>query len=209
MLDSVFIAAPEKTSKRLMVVLHGLGDSIEGYRWLPPALRLSRQNYVLVNAPDDYYGGFSWYEFQGDAKPGVERSRTLLFELLDELRERGFPTQETTLFGFSQGCLMTIEAGCRYPHKLAGLIGISGYAHEPESLVKELSPLAREQRFLVTHGTTDPLIPIEKSRKRIEFLQNEGLQIEWMEFQKAHTIAGEEELTVIRKFVDRAYGDSK
>jgi phospholipase/carboxylesterase len=47
-----FIPAAAKNSGRLMIVLHGLGDSIEGYRWLPPALDLAGLNYLLVNAPD-------------------------------------------------------------------------------------------------------------------------------------------------------------
>ena len=205
MLDHEFIKSPDKTSKRLLVALHGLGDSIEGYRWLPNALQQSGLNYVLVNAPDEYYGGFSWYDLMGDAKAGVERSRSLLFELLDRFRREGFPTEETILFGFSQGCLMTIETGCRYPHKLAGLIGVSGYAHAPDELVNEFSPGAREQRFLITHGTADPLIPIDKSRQHIELLKAHGLRIEWVEFQKVHTIDGEKELSVIRQFIERAY----
>ena len=61
-----------------MVVLHGLGDSIEGYRWLPNALALPWMNFVLVNAPDPYFGGFSWYNIAGDPAPGVERSRRLV-----------------------------------------------------------------------------------------------------------------------------------
>jgi len=49
---------------------------------------------------------------------------------------------------------MTIEMGARYPHLFAGLVGISGYVFEPERLVKELSPVAKQQRFLITHGNT-------------------------------------------------------
>ena len=45
-----------------MVMLHGLGDSIEGYRWWPEALGLPWLNHLLVNAPDDYYGGYSWFD---------------------------------------------------------------------------------------------------------------------------------------------------
>ena len=50
-------------TRRLMVMLHGLGDSIEGYRWLPEAMALPWLNYLLVNAPDDYYGGYSWFDY--------------------------------------------------------------------------------------------------------------------------------------------------
>jgi hypothetical protein len=39
-------------------MLPGLGDSIEGYRWLPEAMDLPWMNHLLVNAPDQYYGGY-------------------------------------------------------------------------------------------------------------------------------------------------------
>lgn len=205
MLVTGFIPAAEKDSRRLMVVLHGLGDSMEGYRWLPPALDLPWLNYLLINAPDGYYTGYSWYDFQGDPKPGVKRSRELLFNQLDDLRAKDFPTGQTILFGFSQGCLMTLETGLRYPHRLAGLIGISGYVHEPEQLLKELAPCAKEQRILVTHGTSDPLIPFQQVKKQMLQLKDAGLQLDWREFHKAHTIAGDEELDVIRNFVAASY----
>ncbi len=201
MLHTELIPAQQADSRRLLVALHGLGDSLEGYRWLPEALGLPWLNCLLVNAPDEYYGGFSWYDFAVDPAPGVQRSRKLLFELLNEQAERVFPTEQTVLFGFSQGGLMAVDVGARYPRRLAGLVSISGYVHEPEQLLAELSPVARQQRFLVTHGTDDTLIPFAEVREQIHLLKAEGLRIEWHEFAKDHTIAGEEELAVIRDFI--------
>lgn len=201
MLTRELIPATQPESKRLMIALHGLGDSMEGYRWLPQAMNLPWLNYLLVNAPDDYYGGFSWYDIYENPGSGIKRSRALLSELLGEQRDNGFPTDQTILFGFSQGCLMTLEIGARYPHLLAGCVGISGYAHEPETLIQEFSPVATRQHFLMTHGAFDPLIPIDKVHPQIQLLKNAGLNIEFHEFQKEHTIAGEPELSLIRDFV--------
>ncbi|MCS1408842.1 MAG: hypothetical protein M2R45_02019 [Verrucomicrobia subdivision 3 bacterium] len=184
-----------------MIVLHGLGDSIEGYRWLPPALNLPWLNYALVNAPDGYFGGYSWYGIQGDSNPGVVRSRKLLFELLDHFREEGFLTESTYLFGFSQGCLMTWEIGMRYPHCLAACIGISGYVHQVDTLLTEISPLAKQQHFLITHGYQDPLIPLVPVRDTVKKIKRQGFDVDWREFQKEHTIAGAEEIDLIRQFV--------
>jgi phospholipase/carboxylesterase len=204
MLHAELIPAAEKNSTRLMIMLHGLGDSIEGYRWLAEAMDLLWMNYLLVNAPDDYFGGWSWFDLQ-DHAPGVERSRKMIFELLDDLRAKKFPTEQTTLGGFSQGCLMTVDVGLRYPHKFAGLVGISGWVFELEKTVKQLSPVAREQRLLMTHGVSDPIVPIEKVRPQIPQLKAAGLNVEWREFPKAHTIHGEIELAVIRNFVRAGY----
>jgi len=190
----------------LMVMLHGLGDSIEGYRWLPEAMRLPWLNYLLVNAPDDYYGGYSWFDYPDNYKPGVRRSRELLFELLDNLRPKGFPAEQITFGGFSQGSLLAIEIGLRYPHRMAGIVGISGWVCEPEKLLRELSPVAKQQRLLVTHGKFDPLVPFDLTRGQIRQLKAAGLNVQWHEFAKVHTIA-EEEIVLVRDFVRAGYGN--
>jgi phospholipase/carboxylesterase len=201
-LNTDLIPAREKSS-RLMIVLHGLGDSMEGYRDVPATLRIPWLNYLLVNAPDPYYGGYSWYDFAGDAAPGVVRSRALLTSLLDSQRAN-FPSDQTILFGFSQGCLMTLETGLRYPHKLAGLIGVSGYVQDEPALENELSEAAREIPILWTHGTRDPLIPLDAVRQQVQSLKNAGLKIDWHELPKEHTIDPREP-QIIRDFISRCF----
>lgn len=205
MLHTELIPAADKNSRRLMVMLHGLGDSIAGYRWLAPVLDLPWLNVLLVNAPDEYYGGYSWFDYPNNIGPGILRSRKLLFELLDDLRAKNYPADQITLGGFSQGCLMTIDVGFRYPHRLAGLVGLSGWVFEVETLLHELSPVAKQQRLLATHGPYDPVIPIDPVRKQMQTLRAAGLAVEWHEFPKAHTIHGTEEITVIREFVRKGY----
>jgi phospholipase/carboxylesterase len=205
MLETALIPAKAGGTPRLLVVLHGLGDSMEGYRWLPEMLQLPWLNYLLVNAPDPYFGGYSWYDFAGDPLPGIQRSRTLLSELVDKLPEIGFQQGQTAFFGFSQGCLMTLETGLRYPRPLAGLVGISGYLHDPAALIREKSPAALEEPILITHGKRDPLIPVDMARRQIILMKEAGFQIEWHELDKPHTIAGEDELELIRRFLERVF----
>jgi phospholipase/carboxylesterase len=201
MLTTDFVPAVRLGSPSLLIAFHGLGDSMEGYRWMPDELNLPWLNYLLVNAPDDYYGGFSWYDIYGKPEPGIARSRAMISELLDLQIARGFPAECITLFGFSQGCLMVLETALRYPSRLAGLIGVSGYVHDVQGLVNSLSAQAREQRVLMTHGTEDPLIPIAPVRQQVRILREAGIQIEWREFRKVHTIAGVEEIALIRDFI--------
>lgn len=208
-LETAFVPAEQAGSRHLMIVLHGLGDSLEGYRWLPGVMNLPWLNFLLVNAPDEYYGGFSWFPYPGERGPAIKRSRELLFKLLEAQRERGFAPEDTFMFGFSQGCLMSCEIGIRYPHKLAGIVGISGWAEEPAKLLVEQSPVAKEQRFLITHGTLDPLIPFAAAKDSFARLKEGGLQIDWHEFPKEHTIYGESEMHVIRKFVAPATGKAE
>jgi phospholipase/carboxylesterase len=207
MLHSEFVPASDRNSKRLMVMLHGLGDSIEGYRWMPETLALPWLNFLLVNAPDKYYEGWSWFDYPDNMGPGVVRSRKLLFDLLDDLRGRGYASEHITLGGFSQGGLMTVDVGLRYPHRFAGLVDISGWVFEIDKLLADLSPAAREQRLLITHGPFDPLIPFDPVREQANKLKLAKLKVDWRQYPKGHTIYGQEEISAIREFVKAGYGE--
>jgi predicted esterase len=49
------------------------------------------------------------------------------------------------------------------------------------------------------------MIPFAAVREQINVLKAAGLKIEWHEFAKAHSIAGEQEVAVIRQFVRACY----
>lgn len=190
-----------RPSDRLAVVLHGLGDSWAGFTWMPGELNLPWLNYLLVNAPDAYEIGYSWYDIANPA-PGVLRSRGLLNALFAELAEQGWESRNVLLFGFSQGCLMTIDFATRYAQPLAGIVGVSGYTFDLNAIAAEMTPQAREQAWLMTHGSHDELLPVSRTRAQVERLRSHGLQVEWHEFAKAHTIDPYDELPLFRSWID-------
>ena len=69
---------------------------------------------------------------------------------------------------------MTMEVALRYPRVLAGCVGVSGYLHEPEQALRELSPVARQQKTLFTLGSFDSLIPAEKVKGQLHLLHEEA-----------------------------------
>src|SRR5215831_5084256 len=146
-LDHIWLSAPQPANK-VMVVLHGLGDSAEWFLWIQEAFAVDSMDYLLLNAPAPYYIGFSWYDLPPHQGPGIVRSRKLLNEAFVEIERGGYPPDRTFLLGFSQGCLMTLEFGARYSRRLAGYIGISGYSTDPEALLRELNPEVNQGDWL-------------------------------------------------------------
>ena len=76
---------------------------------------------------------------------------------------------------------------------------------EPDQLLKLRSPFAGQQRFCITHGMMDDLIPIEESQKQVELVRQAGLQVEWKEIVKGHTIDPFGEMILIRRFIERCF----
>ena len=144
------------------------GDSLEGYRFLPEYLKVPGLEYLLVNAPDQYFTGFSWFDIFNDLRPGIQRSRALLFDLLGELQAHGWRSEDIGVFGFSQGCLMALDLACRYPQKFGCVVGVSGFVEFLEEYPEKFSPVAREQKIMATHGTLDSMLPYHKTRSQIQ-----------------------------------------
>lgn len=186
----------------ILLVLHGLGDSLEGYTFLPSLLRIPQMNYLLVNAPDRYFTGYSWFDLTGGPMDkGVYRSRDLLYQVLDSVRDAGWALEHVGVLGFSQGCLMTLDLACTYPEKLGAFVGISGFAAFLDQYPERLSPVARDQSILVTHGTSDPLLPLENTQAQIDALKGMGMKIDFKVYRKEHTIDPRQEVDDIRSFL--------
>ena len=202
---SVFLRAGEP-SPRLMVVLHGLGDSLEGFRWLPGAVGLSRYNFLLVNAPLEYGEGCAWYDPERDPQQDLERGRARLQRLFGELERQGWASSDILLFGFSQGCVVAADFALRWDKTLAGIVGISGYIFFSDTVEQEIHPQARQQSWLITHGRYDSVLPIDRTREQIRRLKRLGMRVDWLEVRKDHSIDMGEELAAVRAWIiDHAY----
>jgi len=198
-LDNLFIPA-QTPSKQLLIVLHGRGDSSEGFINLPSFINIESMNYLLLDAPFEYFGGCSWYQLPPDQLPGIEYSSKLLKETLDTVFREDFEASQSFLFGFSQGSLLTFEFGLRYEKKLAGYIAISGYIYDVEKLLEETRPNAAASSWLCTHGRFDNVLPYETSKAQIEFLQKSGFGVEFVSYDKEHAL-DRDELSMISEWI--------
>ncbi len=193
-------------SGKLLVVLHGRGDSSQGFHWMPETLAFRDLNYLLVNAPDQYFVGKSWYALPPDEALGVRRSRDLLDRLFDELLEQGYEPAEIGLFGFSQGSLMTLEWGARSALALGAYVGISGYCLDVTTLLAERSPSCTVESWLITHGRRDETLDYETTRQQIAELARGGFTLRFETYDKGHTIDPQDELPALRSFLAERLG---
>ncbi len=193
-------ASEDPRAGYLMVVLHGRGDSPEGFESFRDELAIPGLSALLLQAPDPYYTGFSWYELPPDQLPGVERSRGLLEKAFAEIFTAGYVPERTFLMGFSQGCLMTLEFGARFNTRLAGYLGISGYCLDEKKLITDSRPETRTAPWFVTHGDQDDVLPVARTRAQMQALAQAGFRLDYREYRKGHTIDPRRELPDLREW---------
>jgi phospholipase/carboxylesterase len=187
------------------LVLHGLGDSMDGWKPAAPLFATPGLGFIFVNAPDSYHGGYSWFDIAEDFTPDpgqIRRSRALLAELITHLLARlALPCGRLLLLGFSQGSLMVVDQALRAERRFAGVVGISGFMALLEEYPAAFSSVARSQRLLLTHGLHDARIPIAFARHQRDQLIALGVTPAWKEYPKEHSLDQAREVGDIRAFI--------
>jgi phospholipase/carboxylesterase len=135
-------------------------------------------------------GGAHWYAFMEVGYPEPETFWDTYREVgawLDAfLLDHGIGYDRTVLGGFSQGAVMTyafsLAAGRPRP---AASIALSGFIPTVEGFELDLTDIPP---FAIGHGTYDPIISVEFSRRARELLEEHGASVLYREYPLPHTL---------------------
>lgn len=175
------------SASAVIVFLHGRGSTIARIEWLARALRDaglgSDVAIALVEAPFSTGLGHSWGDSAAEQATSRARLRARLAELLGT-SEVG--RKRLVIAGFSQGAGMAIDLAVEEP-RISALASFSPcYSH----LRGEL-PKRDRLRVLLAHGARDTRCPVIESRSLAQVLKEAHRQVEYIEFDGAHTIPPE------------------
>jgi phospholipase/carboxylesterase len=179
---------PEPRSS--VIVLHGLGA--DGFDFVPIAAELQLQSlgalrFVFPHAPErpvTINGGYrmrAWYDILGtdlvrrEDEAGLRESLAAVSALIDRERTRGVPAERIVLMGFSQGCAMALMTAVRYPERLAGAVGLSGYLPLAASTATERHAANAGLPVFMAHGSQDPVVPMQRGADSREALLRLGM----------------------------------
>ena len=159
----------------LLVLLHGAGGS--GARMLQriaPAVDAAK---IVVLAPDSREP--TWDAIGGDFGEDVE--------FLNRALQRVFATvavdpARVTLGGFSDGATYALSLGL-----INGDVFPRVIAFSPGFVVR--GGTHGQPRFFVSHGTSDPILPIDgASRRIVPALRDRGYEVTYREFDGKHEV---------------------
>ncbi len=190
-----------------VIVLHGLGADGSDFVPVAEALDLSAVGavrFVFPHAPVrpvTINGGYrmrAWYDILGtdlqrrEDEAGLRESARAIAALIDRERERGIAANRIVLAGFSQGCAMTLMTGLRYPERLAGLVGMSGYLPLAATTAAERSEANRDVPVFLAHGRDDEIVVPARGEASREALVALGHDVEWHSYPMGHSVCPQE-----------------
>ena len=198
---------PKSVHKYSIIWLHGLGADGHDFEGIAPELHLNAEpniHFIFPNAPIQpvtVNGGMhmrAWYdilEMSLERKVdsvGIYQSAKLVSQLIEQEMDKGVPSEQILLAGFSQGGVIALHAGLRYSHKLAGIIGLSTYLPTLEQLKTEHSIANNTTPIFMGHGILDSVVAIESGKTAFNVLHALEYNIEWHDYLIEHSVCIEE-----------------
>lgn len=187
-----------------VIWLHGLGATADDFPPIVPELGLDDSRaiqFVFPQAPTrpiTINAGMQmpgWYDIKGmdiadkqDAV-GMSESQAIVTALIKELVERGFATDNIILAGFSQGGAVIYHTGLRYPQALAGLLALSTYLPFAQNVEAERAAANRQIPIFASHGSVDPVVPIQLGRGSVDALEALGYEVQWQTYPMEHQVS--------------------
>jgi phospholipase/carboxylesterase len=190
-----------------VIILHGLGADGTDFLSFGDQLDLSAigpVRYILPRAPvrpvtlNNGYQMRAWYDILGtqlerrEDEIGLRESMREVHALIDRETARGVAPNRIVLGGFSQGCAMTLLAGLRYPMRLGGLVGMSGYLPLAANTAAERHDANALVPIFMAHGKRDPMIALDRAVASRESLTKLGYAVDWHEYPMEHSVCIEE-----------------
>ena len=204
---SIIEIPPESAHHYTVIWLHGLGADGHDFESIVPELHLNAESgihFIFPNAPIQAVtinGGMemrAWYdilEMSLERKvdvAGIYQSEHMLRQLIDQEIAKGIPSEQILLVGFSQGGVIALHTGLRYPHKLAGIIGLSTYLPTLEQLKTERSRANYGTPIFMGHGILDSVVAIESGKGVFNALIDLDYKVEWHDYLMEHSVCIEE-----------------
>lgn len=204
-----------------VIWLHGLGADGNDFAGLVPELDLTGCppiRFVFPHAPSipvTINAGYvmpAWYDILGvnlvnrqDAA-GIQKSERDIVALIDNEVARGIAYEHIVLAGFSQGCAMALHTGLRLPHRLAGIMALSGYLPLADRYPSERLPANAHTPIFMAHGTQDPVVVLARGEESRDALSALGHPVQWHTYPMQHAVHPRE-VTDISAFLKQVLKD--
>ncbi len=188
-----------------IIWLHGLGA--DGEDFVPVAQEMNLPvavRYIFPHAPKQpvtINGGAimrAWYDIAAtdigrqQDEAGIRSSQSAIEKLIAQEKQRGIAAENIYLAGFSQGGVIALHTGLHHASRLGGVIVLSAYLPLTDTLPHATSMAAASTPIFMAHGLGDPVILYALGKTSAKKLNELGFQLEWHEYDMAHSVCIEE-----------------
>ncbi|HLT39983.1 MAG TPA: alpha/beta fold hydrolase [Enhygromyxa sp.] len=180
-LELVTAGADPHAELPMIVAIHGLGDSPEGFAGLLADFDRPAR-VILPRALDPYQPGWSWFpirardnDIEGLAA-GIERAANTLAPAIAELTKQRPTVGKPIVTGFSQGGMLAFCLAVHHGQLFSAALPIGGWLPPP---LWPKSPADTDAPPIIAfHGDDDRAVRYQPTQQAVAHLQTSGYRVE-------------------------------
>ncbi|GAA5987616.1 hypothetical protein JCM10908_007137 [Rhodotorula pacifica] len=183
-----------------VIFLHGLGGRVVQVMPLVEHMRtrLYQASWVLPSAPDKAITALdgtaipAWFDMvkvslpknspmpTKEAEDDMRESVKRVHELIEDELAKGIDPDRIVISGFSQGCAISLLAAMSTPHKLGGVMCLSGWLPMAYKIKNRKHPMQTDHASQIPvfwgHGTEDNTIQYNWGEESVAYLSQLGFK---------------------------------
>ena len=185
--------------KNAMILCHGYGGDGKDISLLANYWKnyLPETIFICPDAPEKCAvspNGFQWFDLMDQSEDEI-LAKSLIAEmklnkLIDEVKSKNnLNSNQIGIGGFSQGCMISLQAGIKRKDKVRCIVGYSGKIINTKHLEKNINS---RPEIILMHGEKDEVVPISCLLEAREFFNKNEYKIETKIFKNCeHRIPSE------------------
>ena len=185
-LDTIIIA-PENADeiKNAVILLHGYGGDGKDISLLTLNWRRFLKNTVFL-CPNGHEKceinpiGFQWFDLSKDDEEYILKksleAENIIKKFIEQVKSRyKLSNSKIVLSGFSQGCMMSINAGMTSDEEFSCIVGFSGKIINKNNLQDRIK---NKSKILLFHGSDDEIVSSNYLLEAKDFFERNKVSIE-------------------------------
>ena len=190
----VLRSGPSPEQARLVaILLHGRGASAEDILGLAHQFTSRDVAYLAPQA-----AGSTWYPYSFLApleqnEPWLGSALSVVGGLIEDLAQRGIPSERVVLMGFSQGACLALEFAARHARRYAGVVAFSGGLIGPPGTARDYAGEFAGTPVFIGCSDVDAHIPVARVYESTAVFRRMGAIVDERIYPgMGHTINAEE-----------------
>ena len=169
--------APLDDARAALLLIHGRGATAESMLALADELDLPDVALIAPQAANRTWYPYSFMAPIQQNEPNLTSALRLVKELVEQVMERGFSTEQIALLGFSQGACLATEFATRHSHRYGGVFGLSGGLIGPEGTPFDYDGSMDGTPVFLGCSDRDPHIPQSRVDETAEVFRTLGADV--------------------------------
>lgn len=156
---------------KVLIVLHGRGGNSRDIIALSDHLTVKDYALLAPQATSNTWYPYSFMAPLNQNEPWLSSALDLLKEIVDDLKGKGFNTEDIYFMGFSQGACLTLEFVTRNAAKYGGVAAFTGGLIGDKIYAEHYSGDFDGTPIFIGTGNPDSHVPVGRVHETAEILE--------------------------------------